>query len=350
MAVPYGPAHPLSRCASRPPRPPPTRCRQSTPCQRRLARAWLWLGLAALVGSGLFSVLLVLARTPGINAWLPAGDFFRVALVVHVDLSVLVWFTAIAGLLWSLNLRGPATPRRSVMDLLTLGLCALGAAGHGVRRLRRPRHSRDGQLHTDAGQCHLPRRGGRVRRRRAVAGAAQSGAGTARWPGGGRRRRAALRPARQRRGHRRGTAGVRLVARGGADRAAGRGLLRDPVLGRWPRAAVHVDAADAGSLAGAGAGLRRSRPLEPARRRADVRVGAGERLRHTARLPDARRRHGRAPRHAHVGHALRRRFGHRAGRAGRAAGGRAAASTEPGTAAAARGAAAHRCCCSLPAA
>jgi len=106
--------------------------------QRRLARAWLWLGLAALVGSGLFSVLLVLARTPGINAWLPAGDFFRVALVVHVDLSVLVWFTAIAGLLWSLNLRGPATPRGSVMDLLTLGLCALGAAGMALAAFTDP--------------------------------------------------------------------------------------------------------------------------------------------------------------------------------------------------------------------
>jgi len=103
-----------------------------------LARAWLWLGLAALVGSGLFSVLLVLARTPGINAWLPAGDFFRVALVVHVDLSVLVWFTAIAGLLWSLNLRGPATPRGSVMDLLTLGLCALGAAGMALAAFTDP--------------------------------------------------------------------------------------------------------------------------------------------------------------------------------------------------------------------
>ncbi|HEY0885818.1 MAG TPA: hypothetical protein VGE20_11080, partial [Ramlibacter sp.] len=28
-----------------------------------LARGWLWLGLAALIGSGLFSVLLVLSRT-----------------------------------------------------------------------------------------------------------------------------------------------------------------------------------------------------------------------------------------------------------------------------------------------
>ena len=33
------------------------------------------------------------------------ADFFRVALVVHVDLSVLVWFVAMAGMLWSLNSR-----------------------------------------------------------------------------------------------------------------------------------------------------------------------------------------------------------------------------------------------------
>ncbi len=68
-----------------------------------LARGWLWLGLLALVGSGLFSVLLVLSRTPGLNRLIPVADLFRVALVVHVDLSVLVWFVALAGLLWSLN-------------------------------------------------------------------------------------------------------------------------------------------------------------------------------------------------------------------------------------------------------
>ncbi|MDP1648967.1 MAG: cbb3-type cytochrome c oxidase subunit I [Rubrivivax sp.] len=97
--------------------------------QRALARGWLWLALAALVGSGLFSVLLVLARTPGINAWLPAGDFFRVALVVHVDLSVLVWFVAIAGLLWSLNARPARTPAAVALTRLPLLLCGLGALG-----------------------------------------------------------------------------------------------------------------------------------------------------------------------------------------------------------------------------
>ena len=91
--------------------------------RRALARAWLWLGLSALIGSGLFSVLLVLSRTPGLNRLLPLADFFRVALVVHVDLSVLVWFVALAGLLWSLN----GSPRGPGWGWAALGLCGAGA-------------------------------------------------------------------------------------------------------------------------------------------------------------------------------------------------------------------------------
>jgi cytochrome c oxidase subunit I len=89
-----------------------------------LARGWLWLGMAALIGSGLFSVLLVLSRTPGINRLLQVADFFHVALVVHVDLSVLVWFMALAGMLWSLN----GSARRMGWGWLALGLAATGAA------------------------------------------------------------------------------------------------------------------------------------------------------------------------------------------------------------------------------
>ena len=92
--------------------------------RRALARAWLWLGLLALIGSGLFSLLLVLSRTPVINQWLPGTDFFRVALVVHVDLSVLVWFVALAGMLWSLN----NAPRGHRWDWLALAGCGVGAA------------------------------------------------------------------------------------------------------------------------------------------------------------------------------------------------------------------------------
>jgi len=93
---------------------------QST--RQALARGWLWLAMAALVGSGLFSILLVLARTPGVNAVLPGVDFFRTALVVHVDLSVLVWFFAIAGMLWSLDLR----PRLEGLGWFALGIAAGG--------------------------------------------------------------------------------------------------------------------------------------------------------------------------------------------------------------------------------
>jgi len=86
----------------------------------RLATGWLLLGVGALVASGLFSLLLVLSRTPGINRLIPISDLFHVALVVHVDLSVLVWFAAFGGALWTL-----AAARAGLrFGWLGLGLCA----------------------------------------------------------------------------------------------------------------------------------------------------------------------------------------------------------------------------------
>ena len=90
--------------------------------RRALARGWLWLGLLALVGSGLFSVLLVLSRTPYVNQWLPAANFFQVSLVLHVDLSVLVWFVAQGGMLWSIH----GTQRGVRWGWLALGVAAAG--------------------------------------------------------------------------------------------------------------------------------------------------------------------------------------------------------------------------------
>lgn len=69
----------------------------------RFATAWLLLALGALVVGGLFTLLIVLSRTPGVQDFIPWVDFFHTALVVHVDLTVLVWFLAFAGVLWSLN-------------------------------------------------------------------------------------------------------------------------------------------------------------------------------------------------------------------------------------------------------
>ena len=84
----------------------------------KLARGWLALGLLALILSGVYSILLVLSRTPGLNRLFPVADFFRVALVVHVDLSVLVWFVALAGMLWSLT--GRAVRMRWAWSALAL--------------------------------------------------------------------------------------------------------------------------------------------------------------------------------------------------------------------------------------
>ncbi|MGD2083755.1 MAG: hypothetical protein PVF91_12380 [Chromatiales bacterium] len=83
---------------------------------------WLGLALGALLLSSLFAALLVAARVPALAAVLPHTDFFRSALVLHVNLSVLVWFMAFAGALWSLlapgRWRGPGW--------LALAACALG--------------------------------------------------------------------------------------------------------------------------------------------------------------------------------------------------------------------------------
>ena len=91
--------------------------------QKPLVKGWLWLGVVSLLGSGLFSILLVLARTPHVNELIPWVDFFHTALVVHVDLSVLVWFVAFAGLIWTLN---------SERKLIKLGWVALGACSLGT--------------------------------------------------------------------------------------------------------------------------------------------------------------------------------------------------------------------------
>jgi hypothetical protein len=87
-----------------------------------LAAGWLMLGLASLIGAGVFSILLVLARTPYLQHLFPSPEFFRVALILHVDLSVLVWFLALGGALWSLN----STPRLAGIGWAALVLGAVG--------------------------------------------------------------------------------------------------------------------------------------------------------------------------------------------------------------------------------
>ncbi|HEX9178802.1 MAG TPA: cbb3-type cytochrome c oxidase subunit I [Burkholderiales bacterium] len=92
--------------------------------RRALAAGWLILGVVALIASGVFSILLVLSRAPYVKDVFPLVDFFHVALVVHVDLSVLVWFIAFAGVLWSLS----GEPRLFGVARAALALAVLGTA------------------------------------------------------------------------------------------------------------------------------------------------------------------------------------------------------------------------------
>ena len=88
----------------------------------KLARMWLTLGISALVASGFYSILLVLSRTPAIQDMIPLLDFFHIALVIHVDLSVLIWFLAFEGVLWALHDNG----RFPLMARLSFWLSAVG--------------------------------------------------------------------------------------------------------------------------------------------------------------------------------------------------------------------------------
>lgn len=90
---------------------------------RRNTSAWLILSLVSLVAAGMFSILLVMARTPVVQEIIPFVDFFRVALVVHVTLSVLIWLLAMSAAFWSLS----ATTEQVVWDRVSFTFAALGA-------------------------------------------------------------------------------------------------------------------------------------------------------------------------------------------------------------------------------
>ena len=80
------------------------------------------LGLVSLVAAGIFSILLVMARTPVVQEWIPFIDFFHIALVVHVTLSVLIWLLAISAAFWSLG----ATTEQPLWDKISFSLAAVG--------------------------------------------------------------------------------------------------------------------------------------------------------------------------------------------------------------------------------
>jgi hypothetical protein len=97
--------------------------------RRPLAAFWLLFGVAALLISGLFVLLILFSRTPGLQALFPVEGFFQLAIVVHVDFSVLIWFSAIAAMFWTLS--GAARARGSAWAataLVVLGALLVAAS------------------------------------------------------------------------------------------------------------------------------------------------------------------------------------------------------------------------------
>ena len=72
----------------------------------RHARAWFGLAISVLILAGLFALLLVIARMPPFDRMVTDAGFFRRCLVVHVTLSLVLWFYSfVVGLLFLLPAR-----------------------------------------------------------------------------------------------------------------------------------------------------------------------------------------------------------------------------------------------------
>ncbi len=89
----------------------------AAPDDRALGRAWILTAVAALLTSGVFVLLIIASRMPVLGELFPLRNFFHLAIVVHVDFSVLVWFGSLAAALWSFNAR-PGMLRLGQLALL----------------------------------------------------------------------------------------------------------------------------------------------------------------------------------------------------------------------------------------
>ena len=97
---------------------------------KNIVRYWLLLAISALIFAGLFAFLIAMARTPHIQDILPGKDFFRVALVVHVVLLMVIWFMTFKGILWALTSAGFSGRNLSSIPLgyFSILLAAIGTS------------------------------------------------------------------------------------------------------------------------------------------------------------------------------------------------------------------------------
>ncbi|AFE52818.1 hypothetical protein MA5_03210 [Rickettsia prowazekii str. GvV257] len=65
-----------------------------------LANAWLKLGIISLGLGGLYSIILVVLRTPQLSSFFLNQRIFKSALIIHVNLSILIWLLSITASVW----------------------------------------------------------------------------------------------------------------------------------------------------------------------------------------------------------------------------------------------------------
>ncbi len=70
----------------------------------KLAIYWLRNGVFSLALAGVYSIILVMLRTPMLVNLFPNTEIFKSALVIHVNLSILVWLMSVTACVWSYNL------------------------------------------------------------------------------------------------------------------------------------------------------------------------------------------------------------------------------------------------------
>ncbi len=92
-----------------------------------IVRRWLGVAIGSLVLAGALSILIVVARTPPLDRLVTDPGFFKRCLVVHVDLSLIVWFYALLAALFYLiprrtptRLAAAQAPRVAILGVVLL--------------------------------------------------------------------------------------------------------------------------------------------------------------------------------------------------------------------------------------
>lgn len=92
----------------------------------RGARSWLLLSIGSLILAGLFALFLVVGRIPAFAPFITDAGFFKRCLVVHVNLSLLVWFGAFAAAMFRCLPTGARPgPASAALPLALGGVAAL---------------------------------------------------------------------------------------------------------------------------------------------------------------------------------------------------------------------------------